>query len=316
MILTLATLETELQSRLKNRTITSAQRIRWLNMAQDDVAIEMECENLKVDPTFSSVVSTKKYYLDVDFNSIISIRDLTNNIDLRYISESDIESMNPDETNEGTPHFFSISGLSWTKAQPLSASTVTVVSASGSDTTQKVRISGIVSGLEDTEVLTLNGTTNVTSSKSFSEIRQVSKDGVTSGVVTVISNDASTTEILKIPAYALAKQYQPILLATTPSTVNSYKVKGYRRPKQLVNAEDFPELPDGFHDLVLIRATIIGHRDLLRPTMANEVLKNEYQPKIQLLRSQMGHRSVKESPVMGERSYNHTIYSQIPTYVG
>lgn len=298
MFMNLATLRDELGNRLKApSTIGNTRKDLWLNLAQDDVATEMDPSNLLVTSSFASVASTRKYYLDYQFNKVVAVMDETNNQELGYMAEADVEGLDPDLSQTGTPDSWGIYGLEFVSAQPTSASVVTVVSASASDTTQKVRINGLVSGVRDTELLTLNGTTDVVGTKSFSEVYSAALDSVTVGKITATTNSAAVT-IATIAPNTKATQKQPLYLWPTPDAVSTYRVRGYRAPRPMIQAEDFPDLPGTYHELVLIGAVIRGHQDLFRHKVAENVLALEFRPLLKKLRGEMGQRRSKTSPVM------------------
>lgn len=298
MLLNLSTLRSELANMIKNTSISTERRDRWLNLAQDDVVTEMDPEHLDTTITFSSVAAQRTYYIDTEFNQILSLTDTTNDLELVSATEGEIIEVDPDFSDSGTSYNYSITGMSWVSGQPSSASVITVVSSSASDTTQKVRINGLDgNGVEITELLSLNGTSDVVGSISFSEIRQMVKDTSTVGIMTATSNAAAVT-IVRIPAHLLAKQYQPINLFPIPSGVSVYSVRGMRRPRQMFNTQDYPDLPASYHELVLIGGAIRGHIDRFRPTLARSLMAEQWKPMVKKLKGQMGNKRVKRSPIV------------------
>ena len=184
--------------------------------------------------------------------------------------------------------------------QPSSASVVTVVSSSASDTSQTVRINGTdENGTQITELLTLNGVTDVVGSTSFTEINQVVKGSTTTGNITVTSNSGAVT-IVRISSFQLAREFQPINLFPTPSGAVTYVIRGMQRARPMVNAEDTPDLPQSWHELVLVGAAIRGHLDRMRPTMAFNLKTQIFDPKLKELKGEMGNKRGKYSPVIGD----------------
>jgi hypothetical protein len=302
VILNLSTLRTELGALIKSTAITNDRKDRWLNLAQDDVATAMDAEHLTHRISFTSVADTRTYYLDFEFNKILSIRDTTNNWDLMPLTEGQLEENDPDFSYSGTPDSYSLTGLSMVAAQPTSASVVTIVSSSASDTSQKVRVNGFdANGTAITELISLNGTTNAVGSTSFTEIKQVLKDTTTAGNVTVTTNSGVVT-VVRIPSFSLAREYQPINLYPVPSGANVYVVRGMQKARPMVNAEDIPDLPQSWHELVLVGAAIRGHIDRFRPTLALNLKAQLWEPKVKQLRGEMGNKRGKFSPVIGEGS--------------
>jgi|1_EtaG_2_1085319.scaffolds.fasta_scaffold00841_10 hypothetical protein len=297
MLLNLSTLRSELGQKIKNTSVSNARRDRWLNLSQDDIASEMDPDHLIVNSTFSTVADTRKYYLDYEFNKILSIVDETNDLTLRQAMEPELESVDPSREDSGSPFLYSVFGYEWVTGQPTSASVITVVSNSGSDTTQKVRINGLVNGVEDTELLTLNGLTDVNGTKSFTEVFTIAKDETTVGMVTVTSNAAAVT-IAQLGHAELAGPRQGVHLFPVPDSALTLRVRGIRRPREMLNTEDYPDFPETFHELVLIGAAVRGHRDLMRPSIAKETHDNEYEPMLKKLQKQMGNKRGRQSSVI------------------
>lgn len=298
MLLNLGTLRSELVDLIKSKSITNTRRDRWLNQAQSDVAAEMDCEHLNVTKTFSSVANQRTYHFGFEFNKVLSLRDTTNNIDLTELTEGEIEEMDPDFSDTGTPYSYSITGMSWVENQPSSASVITIVSDSASDTTQTVTINGFdANNTEITETLSLNGLTPAVGTTSFTEITHISKSESTAGIVTATSNSAAVT-VIRIPAAQLAKQYQPLNLYYIPSAINVYKVRGIRRPRMMISANDYPDFPEAYHELVLIGAVIRGHLDRFRPSLALKVRQELWEPLVKRLKGEMGNKRGKSSPVI------------------
>mgnify|MGYP007031181389 CR=1 FL=1 len=317
MLLNLSTLRTELANLVKGTAITNDRRDRWLNLAQDDLATELDPENLDFSHTFSSVASQRTYNAPFEFNKIYSVIDTTNDIELTNLTEGELEEQDPDRSDTGTSYYYAQSGLSWVTNQPSSSSVLTMVSSAAGDTTQTVRVNGLdSSSVQATESFALNGVASVVGTTSFSNILQVIKSATTTGNITVTSNAAAVTNVV-IPAFLLARQHQPINLYPIPSGVNSYRIRGIRRPWPLVNAQDIPDFPEAYHELVLIGACIRGHLDLFRPTIARNLKLQEWQPKVEKLKGEMGNKRSKYSTVLDSngRSYpRFNLGSNYPYY--
>ena len=187
--------------------------------------------------SFPTVAGTQIYTLPEDFGKELYALDTTNGTELASDSFGNLVRAYPDDlTSSGTVKQFVIYGDA-VKVQPTSAGTVTVVSSDASDTTQKVLIRGEVSNYETTEQLTLNGTTNVTGTLSFSRIKGISKDGNTTGKITVTCN-SQTMAIL--PPKVNESRYKLIFLHYNPSTVITIKMPYIIKPLPLVENNDYP----------------------------------------------------------------------------
>lgn len=78
--------------------------------------------------------------------------------------------------------------------------TIRVSSSNAGDTTQTVTIDGrLASGVRDTEVLNLNGTTVVSGTKTFERILKTTLSASAAGTVTVARNTTPFTTIVAIP---------------------------------------------------------------------------------------------------------------------
>ena len=303
MFKNLSGLRSELLNRLKtNSSLVGTSRLTdWLNDAQDDVSTEIDLENLIEEDTILTVANQRKYLSSFEFNKIMSVVDVTQNLDLSHKLPGQFDSYDPSRDDTGAPFSYSTHGLDWSDAQPDTAATISIVSSSTSDTTQKVRINGLVSGVRDTELLTLTGTTTATGIKLFSEIASIAKDESTTGRVTVTSNDAGTTQLALMAPAEKAVQRTPFFFYPIPSDVRTIRLKGYRRPHRMIYDQDFPDMPKAFHELVLYGALIRGHMDLFRRNMAEVVRTREFNPLLEKLKKQMGNWRSKRSPVIGGR---------------
>lgn len=125
-------------------------------------------------------------------------------------------------------------------AQPSAASTVTIVS-SLSDTSGSVQFIGLDANDQPyTETLTVNGTTPVTSTGSFSQLLRITKNGTWSGTLTV--TDASANVLLTLGATEPARQYPTIEFTENPIGGLTYVYRFSRAPDPLTNDADIPNL--------------------------------------------------------------------------
>jgi hypothetical protein len=298
MFLQLSDIRTELQNRLKQRTIGTMSLDLWANMAQDRIALRMDPDHLLVEEDVTTVASSPYVYLSYDFNKVTQGINITEDMILDQWSVYQVDNAAPARDQEGSIYAYAQCEQAWVKAQPSSASVVTVVSTSASDTVVKVRINGIVAGVQDTELLTLTGTTPLAGSKSFTSINSVVKDSVSAGKITATTNSGAIT-LVEIPASVKGRAFNKIQLYQTPAdSVTSLRFRGYRKPFKMVNNEDFPELPELWHEAVLIQAEVIGNRDLFRLQMASNIEERVLEPMIRELEKQMGNKRRTRSPVL------------------
>lgn len=300
-VLNLSILRSELGQKIKKTNIATARLDRWLNMGVDDVIRNTDSDHLVDETTVTTASGIRLYFIpDCIPNGIIQIVDTTNDLVLQKLDEEDIEAIDTDRDDSGNARFYNGYGYSEYQGIPLSASTVDIVSTSATDTTQQVRISGLINSVLDDELITLNGTNTVTGSSSFSAIFGVRKTAATLGRVTVNVNDASDTVIARIAPDALIRQYQPFRTWNVPDAADSLRVRFYRQPRPLINAEDVPDVSSHqYHELVLIAAAIRGHRDLFDHDLAQKVLVEEFLPFVNQFKREQGKNRTNRSPIIG-----------------
>jgi len=97
------------------------------------------------------------------------------------------------DTDENVVKTYTSAAVTKEITQPSSASTISVVSDSSSDTTQSIMIYGVVNNNRTLETVELNGTSSVSTEKSFSQIISVKKSSSTSGTITLKSNGGAVT---------------------------------------------------------------------------------------------------------------------------
>lgn len=300
-VLNLSILRSELGQKIKKTNLNNVRLDRWLNMGVDDVCRAIDADHLVDETTITLESGIRLYFVpDCQPRGIMQIVDTTNNLILRKIDEEDVERLDPDRDDSGNARFYSGYGYSEYQGIPLAASTVDIVSSSISDTTQQVRISGLINNVLDDELITLNGTTIATGSSSFSAIFGVRKTAATVGRVTVNVNDVSNTVIAYIAPDALIRQYQPFRVWNVPDAADSLRVRFYRLPRPMINAEDVPDVSSHeFHELVLIAAAIRGHRDLFDHDIAQKVLIEEWAPFINQFARRQGKNRTDRAEVIG-----------------
>lgn len=151
-------------------------------------------------------------------------------------------------TSSGIPLELNPMGLIGIKAALSSGGVITIVSDSANDITQKVRVHGYDSTtlLPVTELLSINGTTPVSSTVSLSATEgyepQFSKDSVTAGTVTI---KRSGTAIAEIAPRDLSVRYMKWLCNPIPSSATILYVTFKKKVRKLEFDEDVPEIDCG-----------------------------------------------------------------------
>lgn len=192
--------------------------------------------------TFPTVAAQEAYALPKLVGETYKIKSSASPYDITVVSEDMFDKSVPNPTTSGDPQFARLFEMTGVETQPTSASTLTVVSSSTSDTTQTVLVKGLVNGQVDYEEFALNGTTQVTGSKSFSEIYAVSKSDSTVGRVSVLSNGATVTNTT-IPTQDKVVRMRKIRLYPIPSSIVTITVKCFGLSPELTRAYEDTEIP-------------------------------------------------------------------------
>jgi len=119
----------------------------------------------------------------------------------------------------------------------------------------QVIVRGIVSGQNDSEALSLDGTSVQTTTKTFSSVSGVSKSDITGGHVSFTDTTGSTT-IETIAAGEYETERQTILLWPIPSASETLKYSQYRKHPVLRLDSDRLILKEKWHKLALRKTTI------------------------------------------------------------
>lgn len=161
---------------------------------------------------------------------------------VRPKSEEDFDTRIPNPTGTGNPDHYMLFEYGGVETQPTSASILTLASSSVSDTTQSVMIRGVVSGQEDYEMVTLNGTTQVTTTKQFTSIRSISKSAATAGRISVTSNGGAVT-VLTLGPLEKTTRLKKVRFYPTPSSSLTATIKHFKEPFIPTQALDDSEIP-------------------------------------------------------------------------
>jgi len=206
--------------------------------------------SIQPDYTFDTVAGTQKYVLPDDFSKEISCTDTTNDRELSRTTLEKLISDYADISDSGTVERYCIIE-DCVQEQPTSASVLTIVSSSASDTTQTILIRGISGGVETYESVTLTGTTDALTTNSYTRIKGISKSAVTAGYITIDSNSAAVTQAV-IPKETLITNYKLILLHYVPASISTIALPYIINPMPLSQDYDYPIIDIG--DLIELGA--------------------------------------------------------------
>lgn len=205
--------------------------------------------------TLSTVANQVNYPLSsrVDGRRVLILNDETGDNQINLVSLAKHLFSDPTPTETGTPYDFSFIGQHSVQGVPSAASLLSLVSTSAADTSQKVVVRGLVSGVERYEVIDLNGVAAVSSTLTYdaSQYLEIQKSAATTGIVTITSN-ASAVTIATIPPEDLKLEIPWIRFRYVPSSVKAIRYWFYKRDRVLTSLYEIPDVPDIAHLNVLL----------------------------------------------------------------
>ncbi len=184
--------------------------------------------------------------------------------------------------NSANPFQYTSHGSSPIKRIISTAETLNLVSSDAGDTSPVVEIWGLVSGEELNESVTLNGTTTVTTTNTFSRITRIGTessiiDTSRAGNIT-ISGTTSSTEYAVIPTFEKDSRYQAIRLDSSSNANDTLSIVYKKKVRKLINDGDTLEIPA---DLILFE---LATADILRSQAKyNQAQVNEAQGRRMML---------------------------------
>jgi len=231
-------IKTNVASEVQDTTTSMKSLIgNYINRRYFQILRAINWQNVRDDYSFNTTSGTQDYVLPDDFGKEMYVLESTNGRELSRVDMQDLVRQYPNSiSSTGTVYRYVILDDA-VENQPSSASTITVVSSSSSDTSQKVLIRGISGSVEITEELSLNGTTNVTSTNSFSRIKAISKDADTVGKITVI---AGSTTIAVLAPKVLESRYKKVRLHYVPTQTLTIKMPYIIKPLPMIEDSDYP----------------------------------------------------------------------------
>lgn len=257
--MTLSELEADLYRRLGYDTSPAATvttRLRaFINETHRDILALPGMERLRdATLTISSTADQEHLALGTTVARVKSIVDTANDWPLFSRGLRDIRHINPNQTT-GDPVAYAVLGNMGVAVQPTDASQVYVDSTSASDT-GSAYIEGTRANLfQESETITMTGTTGVASAYSdWTSIEKFYLSASAVGTVTLHEDSEGGTTLSTILLGDSRARYFWILLDPVPSTARSYRIDYVRAIGDLANAADEPYLPQDFHSLLAIGA--------------------------------------------------------------
>jgi len=196
--------------------------------------------------SFNTVVGQREYMLHQEFGKAHSFYNRTRKVPLHEVPSRQLQTELPQylETQNVADHF-ALWGKRAVKAQPSTASTLSIVSNNAADTGAAYQV--VVKG-EDAagnvlaEVFTPSGTTPVVGGTAFAKILTVTKAQDWNGTLTVTSNAGAVTNITLLP-WEMGKSYQRLYVLEEPTSSERIDYQFYEQPLLLINDYDVPQLP-------------------------------------------------------------------------
>ena len=233
-------LKTNIGAEVQDTSTTFATIVgRFINRRYFQILRAINWKNIKPDYSFATVAGTQNYVLPDDFGKELSCADVTNGIPLEKKDLAELYRRYGDSiTTSGTAERYVIYD-DVVKAQPTSASTLSFVSSSASDTAITIQVRGISSSVETYETITITGTSAVATSNSYTSIIGISKSAASVGYFTVTSNSGVVTNAL-IPKETLETRYKLIKLHYVPAGVATINLPYISKPLPLSQDYDYP----------------------------------------------------------------------------
>lgn len=217
--------------------------------------------------TITLVADQQYYSLHPEVDRIIYLRNVDNNTYLKAAPYRGIDPMGGNLHNALLGDKFHFMGMSPVENQPSSASVITIVSSSASDTGagDAVTIRGETATGIQSETISPNGTTPAAGSVSFTRILNVTLAAAWVGTLTMTSNSGAVTN-LTLNAGELGKQFPQIFLTWQPDGGETLDYKFYTRPRKLTADNDIPDIPFPYtkilvYDALLALAAYNGQMD-------------------------------------------------------
>ena len=210
--------------------------------------------------TFSTVVSQENYNLDEEVEEVAFLRQRTTPAKLLYMPDDLFYKFqaDPESQSSGTPKYYRRWEETGFSTNLAAADTIYVVSSSANDgSTFNVRIRGRNSSGEVVrETLTLNGTTNVTSSTTWGAdgLMDISKSAATTGTISC-SRTTGATLLSELAPDETSPRFLRIGLYPIPSAVITIYMEYYERLHLLTHDTDIPQI-DSRWTWVILEGTL------------------------------------------------------------
>lgn len=278
---------------------------RALNLTQSEIWTFHPWGFKREKQTFSTVTSQEEYNLDEEVDEIRLLRQRTTPLKLIQVPDHLFYELQPDPEGQSTgiPRYYRVWEETGFSTNLAAADTVYVVSSSTSDGSSfNIRLVGRNSdGTVVSETLTLNGTTNVTSSTTWAAggLMQISKSAQTTGSISCRRTTGDTL-LSRISPEESAPRFKRLSLYPIPSSVITMYLEYDKRLRLLVHDTDVPQI-DHKWNWVLIEGTLAKIWQYKQKQSYAEIAQRRYERGLVLMRMQ-DDRSMDYVPLLRPRA--------------
>lgn len=160
-----------------------------------------------------------------------------------------------DDGTPTEPDRFMLSGISKLKQQPTASGTVVITTTGGTESaSNQIIVSGIDTSDDYVSETLSSGTawSTLTSTTSFAVVLDITKVGASWSRIITVTSGSDT--LLTLNADEFGRQYRLLEIIGTPAANSTIKYRFYRKPRQLVNDNDIPDLPESHDDILVLKA--------------------------------------------------------------
>ena len=246
MLRTLAELRTNIGSTTRETQVNTLID-NFINLTLQEIHDFYPWNWLRRKQSFATVIDQEDYVLDEEVDRLGFIRQRTNPNKLLHVPDELFYKVVPDpeDRGSGNPLYYRLWEETGFSTNLAAADTIYVVSSSASDgaSFNVVVVGRNSSGEIVSEIITLNGLTNVTSTNTWAVagLMSVSKSAQTTGTISVYRTTGATL-LSEIAPEETAPRFKRISLYPIPSAVITMYYEYYEQLRMLVNASDIPQM--------------------------------------------------------------------------
>ena len=245
-LITLKNIRDDIASTVRETQISSL-LTSFINTTASEMHLFHPWTFLRRKQTFSTVTDQEDYQLDSEVDRIAVLRQISTPTRLIYLPDHVFYQyvVDPENQGSGPPRIYRLWEETGFSTNLAADDTIYVSSSSASDTsTFTVRVVGRnSSGEVVAETLTLNGTSNVTSSTTWDAagLMSISKSAATTGTITCYRTTGATV-LSELEPDNLAPRFKRISLYPIPSSAVTMYLEYYERFRHLIHDTDIPQI--------------------------------------------------------------------------